>query len=274
MLKDLFGKKNNNDYQRQRHDYFADEMNSYISDRDADYNYPGNYEDSDDRYNYSGSSNNYNYENNNDNFNYAGDDDSKYDYYTDDDFKDEYEKTHVESSDENELVYVVPDREKTNGKVEEIDGDKVRISYKIKGNDYVLEYEKGKNEYFAVGQVLNLGYIPNTPDKAYLLPNNNTNVDLIKQLTQGNRQNTATSAYSVNQNKTLFGYDKPMFGSIKTPSTKAHDFDAEAEERYAMARSESYERDRWCRGCGVISDVNDDGIIITYNVKGKDKQSD
>ena len=162
MLKDLFGKKNNNnDYQRQKHDYFADEMNSYISDRDADYNYQG-------------SSNNYNYENNNDDFNYAGDDDSKYEYYTDDDFKDEYEKTHVESSDENELVYVVPDREKTTGKVEEIDGDKVRISYKIKGNDYVLEYEKGKNEYFAVGQVLNLGYISNTPDKAYLLPNNNT----------------------------------------------------------------------------------------------------
>ena len=231
MFKDLFGKRNNNDdYQRQRHDYFAEDMNSYITDRDDDYNYVGND-------NYSGSSNNYNFENNNfennnDMLTYVGDDDSKYDYYTDDDFKDEYEKNQEEQSNEEELVYVVPDRANTTGKVIEIDGDKFLISYTIKDKDYTFEYEKGRNELFAVGQTLSLGYIMDTPEKAYVLPGNSYN--------------------PVNQ------------------MTQLYQKDNEAEERYAQAVSESRLRSDWCKGYGVISDVYDTHVIITYNVAAKE----
>ena len=266
MFKDLFDKKNNNDYKRTRHDYYADEMNSYISDRDDDYNYPSGNEN----FNYLDNSNNYNSESNNDNFNYIGNDDSNYNYYTDDDFKDEYEKNHIESSDENELVYVVPDREKTTGKVVEIDGDKARISYKVNGNDYVFEYEIGKNEYLVVGQVLNLGYISDTPDRAYLLPNNNISADRIKDIMQVDHQSLDDVMHNINKDKNAFGYNKYRFGSVKTPSLKNHDFDKESEERYNKAHSISYEQDDWCKGFGAISDITDTGMIITYVVKGRE----
>lgn len=249
MLKDLFGKKNNNDdYQRTRHDYFSDEMNSYISDRDDDYNYAG-YDDS--KYNYAG--------NDDSRYNYAGNDDSKYDYYSDDDFKDEYEKNQEEVRNEEELVYVVPDREKTTGKVVEIDGDKVRISYNVKDKDFVFEYEKGRTELFEVGQTLYIGYITATPEKAYVLPENN-----IKHINQG------TQSFQKTNEKAPYdpGVMLRMYGRKNNSSVKRYDSDDESEDRFAQAVSESYLKDDWCKGYGVISDVNDISMIITYTVNG------